>query len=265
MKEIKKSQFRLSRGECSRHAPPIPRSTRLPKIVCIIPTLNEGVTVSEVIRKATPFVDHVVVVDGHSQDETCALARKAGSAVIYQEGKGKGMALRTAINQVDADIYVTIDGDATYDAEEMDQLIQPILDGDADMVIGSRLRGKMEHGSISTLNILGNHLFNLLINSLFGGRITDSQSGFRAFRRQGLEGLTLSSQGFEIETELTVKALQRGLTILEIPITYGARRGTPSKLSALSAGSRIVTTILSCSLAQMRGTCDYAPSSLALR
>jgi hypothetical protein len=81
---------------------------------------------------------------------------------------------------------------------------------------------------------------------LFDGRITDSQSGFRAFHRRILDGLTLSAQGFEIETELTVKALQRGHTILEIPIAYGTRRGTPSKLSALSAGSRIMTTILSC-------------------
>jgi glycosyltransferase involved in cell wall biosynthesis len=253
MKEINKQRFDRREGECDHHAALSQPVRHAPTIVCIIATLNEAVTVADVIQKAKPFVHQVVVVDGYSQDETCALARKAGSDVIYQDGKGKGMALRTAFNRVDADIYVTIDGDATYDAGEMGQLIQPLLEGDADMVIGSRLRGKMEQGSISTLNILGNNLFNLLINSLFGGQITDSQSGFRAFHRRVLDTFTLTSQGFEIETELTVKALQRGLTIREIPITYGTRRGTPSKLSALSAGSRIVTTILSCSLSPLNG------------
>jgi glycosyltransferase involved in cell wall biosynthesis len=225
--------------------------TIAPRIACIIPTLNEGVTVSEVIQKAQPYVDRVVVIDGHSHDNTCAQARQAGCDVMYQEGKGKGMALRTALARIDADIYVIIDGDATYDATEMSKLLRPVLDGDADMVIGSRLQGKMECGSISTLNIMGNHLFNLLINYLFDGRITDSQSGFRAFHRRVVADLSLSSQGFEIETELTVKALQRGLTILDIPITYRTRRGTPTKLSAFRAGSRIVATILACSLSQL--------------
>lgn len=213
------------------------------RMVCIIATLNEAATIAEVIRKAKPYVHAVVVVDGFSQDETCALARLAGSEVIYQEGKGKGMALRTAFRRIEADIYVTIDGDATYDAEEMAALIQPVIKGDADMVIGSRLQGKMELGAISRMNTLGNHLFNVLINHFFGGRITDSQSGFRAIHRRVLDRFPLTSQGFEIETELTVKALQHGFKIREVPITYGMRRGTPSKLSALRAGSHIMTTI----------------------
>jgi glycosyltransferase involved in cell wall biosynthesis len=216
------------------------------RIACIIATLNEAATITEVVRKAKPYAHNVVVVDGFSQDETCDLARKAGSDIIFQDGKGKGMALRTAFTRIEADIYVTIDGDATYDAEEMDVLIQPVVDGAADMVIGSRLTGKMEHGAISRMNTLGNHLFNFLINLFFGGRVTDSQSGFRAIHRRVLDRLTLTSQGFEIETELTVKALQHGFTVREVPVTYGTRRGTPSKLSACSAGSRIMRTILSC-------------------
>jgi glycosyltransferase involved in cell wall biosynthesis len=226
--------------------PPEPFRPYTSRIVCIIATLNEATTITEVVRKAKPYAHTVVVVDGFSQDETCALARKAGSNVIYQDGKGKGMALRTAFTRINADIYVTIDGDATYDAEEMDTLVQPVVDGAADMVIGSRLTGKMEQGAISRVNALGNHLFNFLINHFFGGQVTDSQSGFRAIHRRVLDRLTLTSQGFEIETELTVKALQHGFTVHEVPITYGTRRGTPSKLSALSAGSRIMKTILSC-------------------
>jgi len=218
------------------------------RIVCIVATLNEAATIGDVVRQAKPYVHQVVVVDGFSQDETCSRARHAGSEILYQKGKGKGMALRTAFDRVEAEIYVTIDGDATYNAEEMDDLIQPILDGEADMVIESRLRGKMERGAISRVNLLGNRLFNALINYFFGGYITDSQSGFRAIHRRVLDSFTLSSQGFEIETELTVKAMQRGFRIREIPVWYGTRRGTPSKLSALSAGARIMTTIFSCVL-----------------
>jgi glycosyltransferase involved in cell wall biosynthesis len=246
VKKIRKPQFYRFSGAPTRLRTRSHVSPHAQRIVCIIATLNEANTIADVVRNAKPFVHNVVVVDGYSHDETCALARMAGSEVIYQEGKGKGMALRTAFERVEADIYVTIDGDATYDAGEMDQLIHPLLEGVADMVIGSRLRGKMEQGSISRVHIAGNRLFNFFINRLFGGRITDSQSGFRAVSRRVLECLTLSAHGFEIETELTVKALQSGFTILEMPITYGTRRGTASKLSALRDGARIMTTILSC-------------------
>jgi glycosyltransferase involved in cell wall biosynthesis len=214
--------------------------------VCLIATLNESATIVEVIQKTKPFVHQIVVIDGFSQDLTFETAAKTGVDVIYQEGTGKGLALRTGLDRFDADIYVTIDGDATYDPEEMGKLLRPILDDDADMVIGSRLAGTIEHGSISRINTLGNRVFNFLINWFFGGPITDSQSGFRAFNRRVVDAFTLSSQSFEIETELTVKALQHGFRVLEIPITYGKRRGTPSKLSALNAGSRIFRTILTC-------------------
>ena len=99
------------------------------EIVCIIPTLNECDTVVEVIRKAQQFTPHIVVVDGHSNDDTCERAKVAGAKILYQEGKGKGWALRTAFSQLKSDIYVTIDGDATYDARELINLVQPIIDG----------------------------------------------------------------------------------------------------------------------------------------
>lgn len=203
---------------------------------------------SEVIRRAKPFVHRVVVVDGYSQDNTFETAWNAGADVIYQDGDGKGMALRTAFEKLYADIYITIDGDATYDANEMGKIIQPILDQEADMVVGSRLGGRMEQGSISKINQIGNNLFNFLINLFFGGEITDSQSGFRAFNRRVIDGLTLSSQSFEVETELTIKTLLRGLKIKEVPISYCKRRGTPSKLSSLKAGSRILKTIFKSTL-----------------
>lgn len=214
------------------------------EIVCIIPTLNEGDTVVEVIRKAQQFTSHIVVVDGHSHDDTCERAKQAGADIIYQEGKGKGWALRTAFNHVKSDIYVTIDGDATYDARELDNLIQPIIDGRADMVVGSRLKGCMEPGSISRVNKIGNNLFNFLINHIFNGEISDSQSGFRAITDHAMRQLNLTSRDFEVETEITIKALKAGLRIKEIPISYSRRRGTKSKLNSFKDGSRILKTIL---------------------
>lgn len=214
------------------------------EIVCIIPTLNECNTVVEVIHKAQQFTPNIVIVDGHSNDDTCERAQLAGAEILIQEGKGKGWALRTAFSQLKSDIYVTIDGDATYDASELVSLVQPIIDGKADMVVGSRLKGCMEPGSISKVNKIGNNLFNFLINNIFNGEISDSQSGFRAISDYAVKQLNLTSQDFEVETEITIKALKAGLRIKEIPIRYSRRRGTKSKLHSFKDGSRILKTIL---------------------
>ena len=177
------------------------KSLKTDEVTCIIPTLNEYSTVAEVVQKAKLFTRQIIVVDGWSEDGTSIAASEAGAKVIFQDGEGKGMALRTAFNKINSDIYVIIDGDATYDVMEMEKIFQPILDGEADMVIGSRLKGTIEEGSISTINKIGNILFNFLINFLFKGKITDSQSGFRALSRKAVENMNLSSNGFEIETE----------------------------------------------------------------
>lgn len=224
------------------------RAIKAEEIVCIIPTLNESSTVDEVIRRAQRFVQRVIVVDGHSEDGTLEKACDAGAQVVFQDGKGKGMAIRTVFSKIECGIYVIIDGDATYDAIEIEKIVKPILDDEADMVIGSRLKGKMEEGAISKLNIIGNKLFNFLINVLFNGKISDSQSGFRAMNRKTVESLNLSSKGFEVETEITAKALKQGLRVKEVPITYTRRRGSASKLNSFKAGSRILKTIIMCSL-----------------
>ena len=217
------------------------------EVVCIIPTLNECATVAEVIEKAKRFVSRVIVVDGCSEDGTDKFAEDAGAEVVLQDGMGKGMALQTVFGKVKAEIYVIIDGDATYDALEMRMIVQPILEGEADMVIGSRLGGKMEKGAISRLNKVGNRLFNFLINFVFNGEISDSQSGYRALNRETVERLSLSSKGFEVETEMTVKALKKGLRISDVPITYVRRRGSSSKLNSFRAGFRILKMIISLS------------------
>lgn len=232
---------------------PVKSELETNEIICIIPTLNEGPTVAEVIKRAKHFTQHVIVVDGFSHDGTDQIADKAGATVMFQEGEGKGMALRTVFNKIKGDIYVTIDGDATYDALEMGTIIQPILKNEADMVIGSRLQGWMEPGSISTMNIIGNRIFNLFINLLFDGQITDSQSGFRAMNQETVDRLQLTSKGFEVETEMTIQALKRKLRIHEVPITYIRRTGSPSKLNSLKAGASILKTILNHALNKKEG------------
>lgn len=220
------------------------KSFKPEEIVCIIPTLNESATVAEVIDRARQFTNRIIVVDGHSEDGTWEVASKSGAEVILQNGEGKGMALQTAFKKIKGEVYVIIDGDGTYDPLEMENLVQPILEDKADMVVGSRLHGKLEEGSITRLNRFGNGFFNFLINSLFDGSISDSQSGFRALNRRTVEMVNLSSKGFEVETEMTVKALKKGLRIIEIPITYGKRRGSRSKLNSFRAGPRILKTII---------------------
>lgn len=217
-------------------------------VVCVIPTLNESATVVEVVQRAKRIAHRVLVVDGHSEDATYEIASKAGADVILQEGKGKGMALRMAFTTIKEDVCVILDGDATYDPLEMERIIKPIVEDEADMVVGSRLKGKMEEGAITRLNLFGNWFFNFLINFFFKGHITDSQSGYRALNRTAIESLDISSQGFEVETEMTIKALKQGLKIKEVPITYCMRRGSPSKLNTVKAGfsifKMIVTSLL---------------------
>ncbi len=217
------------------------------KRVCLIPTLNESPTIREVIIRAYGFTDLTVVVDGNSSDDTINIAKNSGAEILTQDGRGKGMAIQTALEKIDGDIYVIIDGDATYDASEMNAIVTPILNGEVDMVIGSRLLGRMEKGSISRTHLLGNRLFNALINLLNNSNITDSQSGFRAVNGRALKNLRLTSKGFEIETEMTVRALKNGLRIKEVPISYNIRKGTSSKLKGLATGVRILMTILRCS------------------
>jgi glycosyltransferase involved in cell wall biosynthesis len=214
-------------------------------VVCIIPTMNEAAAIRKVIKGAKQFTNRVVVVDGHSDDGTVEVAKDAGADVIFQVGgKGKGVALCTSFEKVKGDLYVIIDGDATYDALEMESIVKPILNGEADMVIGSRLKGEMEDGSITQVNKVGNAVFNRLINWLYNGNISDSQSGFRALSRKAVDSLDLSSTGFEIETEMTVKALKKGLKIKEVPITYVKRIATKTKLSSIKDGSKIFKTII---------------------
>ncbi|MDI9616741.1 MAG: S-layer glycoprotein N-glycosyltransferase AglJ [Methanothrix sp.] len=213
--------------------------------VCVlIPTLNEAGSIRGVIEgfRSMGFQD-ILVIDGHSTDGTPDLAREAGARVIVQSGSGKGQALLEAFGHIDKEYIVLIDGDGTYLPSEVDRLLDPLIRGRADHVIGNRF-SNLRGGSLKRLNLVGNWLINLLFGIIYGVRLRDILSGYRAFTRSGISSLDLSMTGFEIESEITIESLKKGLRIVEVPITYLPRAGgTRTKLSPLRDGSKIMLTI----------------------
>jgi dolichol-phosphate hexosyltransferase len=218
------------------------------KVEIIIPTLNEERTLEAVIRdirsSSVPVDVSILVIDGGSTDRTAEICKKENVRCIFQKTKGKGSAMREAVEQSDADIVVFIDGDGTYSASDLESIIEPLLNDKADMVVGSRIEGKREKGAITLFNTFGNKIFNKTINFAMKTSITDSLSGYRALYRKTFRELVLFSQTFEIEVEMTVEALAKGYRVLEVPIRYGVRNGTRTKLDPVGDGIRIGRTLL---------------------
>jgi glycosyltransferase involved in cell wall biosynthesis len=218
------------------------------KIEIIIPTLNEERTLSALIKdirsSVLPASISMLVIDGGSTDRTIDICKRENVRYIVQKGKGKGSAMREAVEQSDADIVVFIDGDGTYSASDLEPLLEPLLNNKADMVVGSRIAKKREKGSISAFNTIGNKLFNRTINFAMKSSITDSLSGYRALYRKTFKDLILFSDSFEIEVEMTVEALAKGYTVIEIPISYGIRKESRTKLDPLNDGIKIGRTLL---------------------
>ncbi len=213
--------------------------------VCIlIPTLNEEDAIAEVIDEFRKMgFDDILVIDGHSRDRTCELARAAGARVIVQSGHGKGQALKEAFDLIEAEFIVMIDGDGTYLPGEVGLLLDPVLAGKADHVMGNRF-GNLQEGALTRLNSAGNRLINFFFRLIYDVPLNDILTGYRAFTRPGIDRLDLTMEGFEIETEMTVDSVKKGLSITEVPITYRARTtGTKTKLNPLMAGARIIATI----------------------
>jgi dolichol-phosphate hexosyltransferase len=218
------------------------------KVEIIIPTLNEEQTLGALIkdiRSSVLSVDvSILVVDGGSTDRTTEICKLENVKYILQKAKGKGSAMREAVEQSSADIVVFIDGDGTYSVSDLESMLEPLLNDQADMVVGSRIQGKREKGAITLFNTLGNKLFNKTINFAMKTSITDSLSGYRALYRKTFKELVLFSQTFEIEVEMTVEALAKGYRVLEVPIRYGVRNGTRRKLDPVGDGIRIGRTLL---------------------
>jgi glycosyltransferase involved in cell wall biosynthesis len=218
------------------------------KVDIIIPTLNEEKTIGTLIQSIHSSVSDdavsVLVVDGGSTDRTPSICRTHNIRFLVQKGKGKGRAIREAVECSDADIVVFMDGDGTYSASDLHLLIEPLVNDKSDMVVGSRTMGRREKGSITTFNTIGNALFNRAINFAMKSSISDSLSGFRAVYRKTFNDLILFGDNFEIEVEMTVEALIKGYRLLEVPISYGLRRGSATKLDPIHDGIRIGQTLL---------------------
>jgi len=215
------------------------------KTAVLIPCYNEEKTIASVVHDfKTQLQDaDIYVYDNNSTDRTAALAKQSGALVFSEKRQGKGHVVRSMFRQVDADIYVMVDGDGTYPADQVHNLIAPIISGDADMVCGSRLHPHSQ-SDFKWLNWMGNKIFLHLLNSIFMVSITDILSGYRAFNRNIVKSLPILSRGFEIETELTLKAIERRYRIVEIPIDLISRPvGSISKIRIVRDGILILSTI----------------------
>jgi len=215
-------------------------------IAVLIPCYNEAATVRKVIRdfrSALPSAD-IYVFDNNSNDETVAYALAEGAIIHHEPRQGKGYVVQRMFSEVDADLYILVDGDDTYPAEEVLRVIEPIALHGFDMVVASRLSNHQE-GAFRIFHSFGNNLICALINILFDSQMKDVLSGYRCFSNKFVKTAPLLSSGFEIETELTLQALDKGFAVHEIEVPYRCRpTGSESKLDTWKDGFIIIQTIL---------------------
>jgi glycosyltransferase involved in cell wall biosynthesis len=199
----------------------------------VIPTRNEEGLIGEMIEAVRPYADEILVVDGHSTDRTRDIAVEHGARVILDGGRGKGEALRMSLQAADCDIVVFIDADGSHDARDIPRLTAPIHAGAADFVIGSRDKGGSDelHGTFGQfIRYAGSQVFMLAINYRWNVRLTDSQNGFRAIKRDVGRKLKLRSNLTTIEQEMLIRALKQGYKVSEIGTHEYERRWGTSKV-----------------------------------
>ena len=208
---------------------------------------NEGTTIGKVVvdfRSELPEAD-IYVYDNNSTDDTVEKARKAGAIIGYERRQGKGNVVRRMLREIDADCYILVDGDDTYPVENAREMARMVLEEKTDMVIGDRLSATYFEENKRPLHDSGNRLVRSIINRIFHSDVKDIMTGYRAMSRRLVETLPLLSEGFEIETEMTIMALDSGLDIQQIPVQYRDRPdGSVSKLNTIKDGCRILLTIL---------------------
>ena len=216
------------------------------KIAVLIPCYNESKTIEKVVKdyqKALKNAD-IYVYDNNSSDGTDEIAKKAGAIVCYEYRQGKGNVIRTMFRDIDADCYLMIDGDDTYPAENAKEMCDLVLSGKADMVVGDRLSSTYFQENKRPFHNLGNKMVRFLINFIFKNNIKDIMTGYRAFSKEFVKGFPVLSKGFEIETEMTIHAVDKNYKIVEIPVTYRDRpAGSVSKLNTYSDGFKVLKTI----------------------
>jgi glycosyltransferase involved in cell wall biosynthesis len=222
-------------------------------IAIILPAYNEELTIAGTIRSFASELPHaeIIVVDNNSSDNTSEIAKKTfqemelDGKIVYEAKQGKGNAVRRAFLEVDADVVVMADADMTYPANQVHQLILPILDGRADMTVGDRhTSGNYIKENKRNFHNFGNWFVKTLVNKLFAANLADIMSGYRAFSRSFVKNYPILVEGFQLETDITLHALDKRFRIIEIPVEYQDRpEGSISKLNTFSDGTKVLFTI----------------------
>lgn len=216
-------------------------------IAVLIPCYNEEITIAKVIddfKRVLPTAC-IYVYDNNSSDKTGDIAREHGAIVRLETRQGKGNVVRQMIRDIDADLYIMVDGDDTYPAEAAPELLQPLLDNKADMTVGDRLsNGTYGEENDRAFHGFGNNLVRHLIKHIYGFDFNDVMTGYRAFSQVFAKTMPVESPGFEIETEMSIHAVDKRWRILEVPIDYRDRpEGSESKLNTFSDGARVLGMI----------------------
>ena len=215
-------------------------------IAVLIPCYNESQTIDKVVKdykKVLPEAD-IYVYDNNSSDHTDEIAKKAGAIVRYEYRQGKGNVIRTMFRELDYDCYLMIDGDDTYPAENAREMCDLVLSGKADMVVGDRLSSTYFKENKRMFHNMGNVVVRWFINTIFKNNIKDIMTGYRAFSYDFVKGFPILSKGFEIETEMTIHAVDKNFKVVEIPVQYRDRpEGSVSKLNTISDGIKVLKTI----------------------
>ena len=215
------------------------------EVALLVPCYNEEAAIERVIRdfRASIPAATIYVYDNNSRDRTAEVARSLGAVVRHEPQQGKGHVVRRMFADVEADVYVLVDGDATYSAKTCVQMIERLLNENLDMVVGCRVH--QDAGAYRRGHRFGNAVLTGFVSYLFGKRFSDILSGYRVFSRRFVKSFPALSKGFEIETELTVHALELSMPVAEVDTPYGARpEGSTSKLSTYRDGFRILRLIL---------------------
>ena len=216
------------------------------KVAVMLPCFNEALSIGKVVedfRKVLPEVD-IYVYDNNSTDGTAEVAAKAGAIVRKEPRQGKGNVMRSMFRDIEADVYVIADGDDTYPAEEAPKLIKMLIEQHADMVVGDRLSSTYFSENKRPFHNSGNRFVKTMINRIFKADMHDILSGYRVFSRDFIKNFPVMSKGFEIETELTIHALDKNYRVCEAPVGYRDRgEGSVSKLNTVSDGVKVIGTI----------------------
>ena len=208
------------------------------KVTAVIPAKNEEEGIEKIIKNVSRFVDEVLVVDGHSKDKTRQIAKECGAKVVLDGGKGKGDGIRTGIRKAKGDIIVFIDADGSHNPKDIPKLIKPIKNEKADLVVASRAKGGSDEIRLDLDGLfrqIGSEIAAILVNFRWRANLTDIQNGFRAIRKKTALALKLESDGFEIEEEMIMKCLKRGVRIMEVAGHEYQRRWGVSKLPTTQA------------------------------